>query len=246
MTPHLHTSKSAFGEMGASDGQTNKIENTERAVTTNSSPEANGRVPRIDPQIHTTDIAQFAKFGFEEEVDRLANRSGFQSSMIRDVYKHSSTFKQAENIAKAMRVAAVSDGEDGETEEDEEEEEEEEEKKENKEGRNEDKDEEKNKGNDVKDEDESCKEDKIMLVSSARSKEDKIMLVSSARSKEDKIMLVSSARVVKLSASRCVSASGDKEDRMMLVFAQSSPPELVVDNGPKEDKIMLVSGARIV
>ncbi|KAG1763510.1 hypothetical protein EV702DRAFT_1205608 [Suillus placidus] len=151
MTPHLHTSKSAFGEMGASDGQTNKIENTERAITTNGSPEANARVPHIDPRIHTADIVQFAQFGFEEKVERLANRSGFQSSMIRDVYKHSSTFKQAENIAKAMRVAAVKcavskinrqvmlngDGEDGDDEDDEEaeEEEEEEEKKENKEGK---------------------------------------------------------------------------------------------------------------
>ncbi|KAG1778556.1 hypothetical protein EV702DRAFT_1196071 [Suillus placidus] len=142
MTLHLHTSKSAFGEMGASDGQTNKIENTERAVTTNGSPEANARVPHIDPRIHTADIVQFAQFGFEE--------------------------KQAENIAKAMRVAAVKcavskinrqvmpngDGEDGDDEDDEEaeEEEEEEEKKENKEGKK-DKDEKKSEDKDVKDED---------------------------------------------------------------------------------------------
>ncbi|KAG0703271.1 hypothetical protein DFH29DRAFT_874532 [Suillus ampliporus] len=120
MTPHLHTSKSAFGEMGASNSQTNKIENTERVVTTNGSPEANGRASHIDPQIHTADIVQFTKFGFEEKVERLVNRSGFQPSMIQDVYKHSSTFKQAENIAKAMQVTA---------QEEEEEEEEEEEKK---------------------------------------------------------------------------------------------------------------------
>lgn len=93
MTPHLHTSKSTFGEMGTSDGQTSRIENTERAVTINSSPEANARAPHIDPRIHTADIALFAQFGFEEKVESLANRSGFQSSMIRDVYKHSSTFK---------------------------------------------------------------------------------------------------------------------------------------------------------
>ncbi|KIK31492.1 hypothetical protein CY34DRAFT_19868 [Suillus luteus UH-Slu-Lm8-n1] len=166
MTPHLHALKSAFGEMGTCNGQTNKIENNERAVTTNGSPEANARVPHIDPQIHTADIAQFAQFGFEEKVESLANRSGFQPSMIQDVYKHSSTFKQAENIAKAMRVAAVkcavskinrqvmpnSDGEDGEDEEDEEEEDEE--KKEDGEDKTEDKNEKKNKDEDVKEEDE--------------------------------------------------------------------------------------------
>ncbi|KAG2090218.1 uncharacterized protein F5147DRAFT_658232 [Suillus discolor] len=158
MTPHLHTLKSAFGEMGTCNGQTNKIENNERAVTTNGSPEANARVPHIDPQIHTADIAQFTQFGFEAKVERLANRSGFQPSMIQDVYKHSSTFKQAEDIAKAMRVAAVkqvmpdSDGEDGEDEEDEEEEDEE--KKEDGEDKTEDKNEKKNKDKDVKEEDE--------------------------------------------------------------------------------------------
>jgi hypothetical protein len=93
--------------MGASDGQTSRIENTERAVTINSSPEANARAPHVDPRIHTADIVLFALFGFEEKVESLANHSGFQSSMIRDVYKHSSTFKQAESITKAMRTAAV-------------------------------------------------------------------------------------------------------------------------------------------
>jgi hypothetical protein len=67
--------------MGARDGLTNNIENTERAVTTNGSPEVNGRVPHMVPQIHTADIAQFAKFGFEDKVERLANCSGFQSGM---------------------------------------------------------------------------------------------------------------------------------------------------------------------
>jgi hypothetical protein len=167
MMPHLHTSKSTFGEMGTSDGQTSRIENTERAVTINSSPEANTRAPHIDPRIHTADIALFVQFGFEEKVESLANRSGFQSSMIQDVYKHSSTFKQAESITKAIQTAAVkctvlkinrqvmpnSDGEDGDNEEEEEEEEEEQEKKENKEGKNEGKDE-KKKEKDVKDEDE--------------------------------------------------------------------------------------------
>ncbi|KAG1748026.1 hypothetical protein EDD22DRAFT_851045 [Suillus occidentalis] len=165
MTPHLHTLKSAFGAMGTCNGQTNKIENNKRAITTNS-PEANARVPHIDPQIHTADIAQFVQFGFEEKVERLANHSGFQPSMIQDVYKHSSTFKQVENIAKAMWVAAVkcavskinrqvipdSDGEDGEDEEDEEEEDKE--KKEDSEDKTKDKNEKKNKDEDVKEEDE--------------------------------------------------------------------------------------------
>ncbi|KAG1751554.1 uncharacterized protein EDB91DRAFT_1078313 [Suillus paluster] len=244
MTLHLHISKSALGEMGTSDGQTNKIENTKRAITTNGSPEANARVPHIDPQIHTADIVQFTQFGFEEKVERLANCSGFQPSMIQDVYKHSSTFKQAENIAKAMRVTAVKcvvskinrqvmlngDGEDGDDKEDEEEEEEEEEeKKENNEGKNE----KKNKDEDVKDEDKSCKEDRMMLVSSAR------------------VVKLSASGYVRVALMQCewmheVCVSSDKEDRMMLVSAQSSPPELVVDNGPKEDIMMLVSSTRIV
>ncbi|KAG2036251.1 hypothetical protein BDR03DRAFT_1011783 [Suillus americanus] len=151
MTPHLHTSsasKSAVGgEMGAGAGQTtSKIENTERAVTTNGSSQANARVPYIDPQIHTVDVAQFAQFGFEEK---------------------------AENIAKAMRVTAVkcavskiqrrvtlygdgedgddedSDGEDGEQEEEEEGGAEGGQEEENDEDKNEDKNEDK----DVKDED---------------------------------------------------------------------------------------------
>ncbi|KAG2135868.1 uncharacterized protein EDB93DRAFT_1254121 [Suillus bovinus] len=165
MTPHLHTSSSTFSEMGTSASQTNKIENNERAVTTNGSLEANARVPHIDPRIHTADVVQFMKFGFEEKVERLANCSGFQQSMIQDMYKHSSTFKQAENITKAMWITAVKcavskinrqvmpngDGEDGDDEEDEDEEEEEE--KEKNEGKNEDKSEKKNKDKDVKDED---------------------------------------------------------------------------------------------
>ncbi|KAG1797286.1 hypothetical protein EV424DRAFT_1546652 [Suillus variegatus] len=138
MTPHLHTSSKMVEKMA----------------------EANTRIPHIDPQIHTVDIAQFTQFGFEEKVVRLANRSGFQPGMIRDVYKHTSTFKQAENITKAMRVAAVKcaaskirrrvtlygDGEDGDGEEQEEEEEEEEE------GGNKN-DGDKNEDKDVKDED---------------------------------------------------------------------------------------------
>ncbi|KAG2360923.1 hypothetical protein BDR07DRAFT_1411142 [Suillus spraguei] len=86
-----------------------RTENTKRSVhiITSGSSDANVRVPYVDPQIHTADIAQFAQCRFEEKVERLAKRSGFQPGMIRDLYKHTSTFKQTETIAKAMRIATV-------------------------------------------------------------------------------------------------------------------------------------------
>ncbi|KAG1720842.1 hypothetical protein EDB19DRAFT_1835778 [Suillus lakei] len=124
MTPHLHTPKPAFGEMGTCNSQTNKIENNERAVTTNGSPEANARVPHIDPQIHTADIVKAMRVAAVKCAVSKINR----------------------------QVMPNSDGEDGDNEEDEEEEDKE--KKEDSEDKTEDKDEKKNKDEDVKEEDE--------------------------------------------------------------------------------------------
>jgi hypothetical protein len=93
-------SKSTGGQTAIKD------ENTDKIIKICSSSEADVRVC-LDSQIHAVDVGKFAQFGFEEQVRRLANRSGFQPVMIRDVYKHVSSFRQMENITKAMHAAAV-------------------------------------------------------------------------------------------------------------------------------------------
>ncbi|KAG1731455.1 hypothetical protein EDD22DRAFT_852885 [Suillus occidentalis] len=87
-------------------------ENTERAVSlfTCSSPESDVetvQVVHVDHQIHTQDIARFAHFGYNEHVKQLAKSSGFQTTLINNVYKHVSSFKQMEKVIKAMRTAAL-------------------------------------------------------------------------------------------------------------------------------------------
>ncbi|KAG1900765.1 uncharacterized protein F5891DRAFT_1185727 [Suillus fuscotomentosus] len=116
MAPHLHTSSASKstttgGQTGSGRTTRSEITNTEKTVNSpfaGSSSEAEAvRITNLDPQIHTADIAPFAKFALEEKVRELANRSGFQPDVIRVVYKHSRTFKQAENITESMRAAAV-------------------------------------------------------------------------------------------------------------------------------------------
>lgn len=84
----------------------------ERAVSlfTRSSSESDVetvQVVHVDHQIHTQDVARFAHFGYDEHVKQLAKSSGFQTTLINNVYKHVSSFKQTEKVIKAMRTAAL-------------------------------------------------------------------------------------------------------------------------------------------
>ncbi|KAG2050876.1 hypothetical protein BDR06DRAFT_1063563 [Suillus hirtellus] len=87
-------------------------ENTERAVSrfTRSSSESDVetiQVVHVDHQIHAQDIAHFAHFRYDEHVKQLAKSSCFQTTLIHNVYKHVSSFKQTEKVIKAMRTTAL-------------------------------------------------------------------------------------------------------------------------------------------
>ncbi|KAG1734963.1 hypothetical protein EDD22DRAFT_852424 [Suillus occidentalis] len=61
----------------------------------------------LDPQIHRMDIERFVQFGFDEQVKRLAIRSGFQVEIIQDIYKQVTCFKRLKQVIKAMRASAL-------------------------------------------------------------------------------------------------------------------------------------------
>ncbi|KAG1762123.1 hypothetical protein EDD22DRAFT_847268 [Suillus occidentalis] len=52
---------------------------------------------KINQKIHDADIERFLHFGFDEQLYRLANRSGFQ---VR-------SYKQLKHVVKAMRASAM-------------------------------------------------------------------------------------------------------------------------------------------
>lgn len=108
MAPHLHQvppSKSTAGGQPT----TIKSESTETAVqlfTGKGSDAASVRV-HLDSHIHTEDIEQFVQFGFDEQVNHLATRSGFQVAMVQDIYKHVSNFRRLKKVIRAMRASAM-------------------------------------------------------------------------------------------------------------------------------------------
>ncbi|KAG1728992.1 uncharacterized protein EDB91DRAFT_1160482 [Suillus paluster] len=110
MAPHLHhvpPSKSTTG-VGVQPA-TIKSESTETAVqlfTGNGLDAVSVRV-HLNSQIHTEDIEQFVRFGFDEQVKSLATRSGFQVAMVQDIYKHVSNFKRLKKVIRAMRASAI-------------------------------------------------------------------------------------------------------------------------------------------
>ncbi|KAG2129218.1 uncharacterized protein EDB93DRAFT_1182859 [Suillus bovinus] len=86
-------------------------ENTERTVGlfTRSSSESDTKTVdvHVEHQIHAQDIARFAQSGYNEHVKQLATRSGFQATIVQNVYKHVSSFKRTEKVIKAMHTAAL-------------------------------------------------------------------------------------------------------------------------------------------
>ncbi|KAG1743760.1 uncharacterized protein EDB91DRAFT_1125836 [Suillus paluster] len=93
MAPHLHhvpPSKSTTG-VGVQPA-TIKSESTETAYAVSV------RV-HLNSQIHTEDIEQFVRFGFDEQ--------GFQVAMVQDIYKHVSNFKRLKKVIRAMRASAI-------------------------------------------------------------------------------------------------------------------------------------------
>lgn len=70
-------------------------------------PAGPGMLVNLDPQIHRADIERFVQFGFDEQVNRLAIRSGFQVETVQDIYKQVTCFKRLKQVIKAMRASAL-------------------------------------------------------------------------------------------------------------------------------------------
>ncbi|KAG2043857.1 hypothetical protein BDR03DRAFT_977578 [Suillus americanus] len=64
---------------------------------------------RVQPdiQVHPADIAHFVQVGFNKQINSFANRSGFHPSIIQDIYKNVSSYKDTQKVAKAMCIAAM-------------------------------------------------------------------------------------------------------------------------------------------
>jgi hypothetical protein len=64
---------------------------------------------RVQPdiQVHPTDIAHFVQVGFNEQINSFANHSGFHSSVIHDIYKNVSSYKDTQKMVKAMCIAVM-------------------------------------------------------------------------------------------------------------------------------------------
>ncbi|KIK33001.1 hypothetical protein CY34DRAFT_18665 [Suillus luteus UH-Slu-Lm8-n1] len=64
---------------------------------------------KISPRIHwhEEDIERFLHVGFDEQLNRLAIRSGFQVELIQDIYKQVRSYKQLKKVVKAMRASAL-------------------------------------------------------------------------------------------------------------------------------------------
>ncbi|KAG1724589.1 hypothetical protein EDD22DRAFT_853798 [Suillus occidentalis] len=112
MAPHLHHVPSSTSTQAQAGGKATamiKDEDEEKSIEVfhGSSADADAVRVQLDPQIHPVDITQFTQFGFDERVKQLANHSGFQPVMIRNVYKHVSNFKRTKKIVKAMHTAAL-------------------------------------------------------------------------------------------------------------------------------------------
>ncbi|KAG2037193.1 hypothetical protein BDR03DRAFT_982381 [Suillus americanus] len=104
--------QNASSSSKAPEGQAIKEEeNAERAVRlfTCSSSESDTKTVNVhlDHQIHAQDITRFVHFGYDEHVKQLATGSGFETTMIQNVYKHVSSFKRTEKVIKAMHTTAL-------------------------------------------------------------------------------------------------------------------------------------------
>ncbi|KAG1766655.1 hypothetical protein EDD22DRAFT_950425 [Suillus occidentalis] len=112
MALHLHHVPSSASTQAQAGGKATamiKDEDEEKSIEVfrGSGADADAIRVQLGPQIHPVDIAQFMQFGFDERVKQLANHSGFQPVMIRNVYKHVSNFKHTKKIVKAMHTAAL-------------------------------------------------------------------------------------------------------------------------------------------
>lgn len=77
-------------------------------------PSSNDLVALFNPDIHICDIGDFAQIGFDCRVQQLANATGFQASIIQNVYKNLGTraFAEADEVVKAMQKAVQECAED--------------------------------------------------------------------------------------------------------------------------------------
>ncbi|KAG1825376.1 hypothetical protein EV424DRAFT_1392414 [Suillus variegatus] len=85
MAPHIHI-PSCKSTAGKANTHTSTHTNAEKALD----------VPDI--QIHPADIARFVQVGFDDQINSFATRSGFQPTVIQDIYK---------NVVRTMCIAAM-------------------------------------------------------------------------------------------------------------------------------------------
>ncbi|KAG1743146.1 hypothetical protein EDD22DRAFT_958801 [Suillus occidentalis] len=90
---------------GDSDSGTENLE-TDLEFFTHRAP-AGVIAVKVNQKIHEADIERFLHFGFDEQLYRLANRSGFQVELIQDIYKQVRSYKQLKHVVKAMRASAM-------------------------------------------------------------------------------------------------------------------------------------------
>ncbi|KAJ8581896.1 hypothetical protein M405DRAFT_846759 [Rhizopogon salebrosus TDB-379] len=107
MPPHLHNQSSSQAEGASNQSQSQSQGNQHQGnVYTGTGPESDLTI-MLSPDIHTQDIGWFARVRFDQQVKQLAKSAGFQEKIVQEVYRHVGNFKEAEDIVKAMRRAAV-------------------------------------------------------------------------------------------------------------------------------------------
>lgn len=109
--PHLHHQSSQPNRAGNHSYETQHVNwregsQTQGNVYTGSGSESD-MIVVLSPEIHTSNIGWFVWVGFDQQVKRLTNAAGFQERVIQEVYRHAGTFREAEEIVKAMSKAVV-------------------------------------------------------------------------------------------------------------------------------------------
>ncbi|KAG1849857.1 hypothetical protein C8R48DRAFT_676957 [Suillus tomentosus] len=105
MAPHIHI-PSCKSTAGRANTHTSTHTNAEKALDVFTGSYNTVRV-RPDIQIHPADIARFVQVGFDDQINSFATRSGFQPTVIQDIYKNVSSYKDTQKVVRTMRIAAM-------------------------------------------------------------------------------------------------------------------------------------------
>ncbi|KAG2088086.1 uncharacterized protein F5147DRAFT_658803 [Suillus discolor] len=105
MAPHIHI-PSCKSTAGRANTHTSTHTNAEKALDVFTGSYDTVRV-WPDIQIHPADIARFVQVGFDDQINSFATRSGFQPTVIQDIYKNVSSYKDTQKVVRAMHIAAM-------------------------------------------------------------------------------------------------------------------------------------------